>query len=570
MRLKFLKVLMIFGFVLLLAGLFYTQVTKGAYYFKLSEKNRIRLVPIKGPRGTIFDRNGKKLADNKLSLDVAVVPQELKDKEETFIRLSEIVGVPADELLARYSKRYLAPFAPITLVRDVDKKTAIIVEENSVLMPGVMIQPQPVRFYAGVCAHVLGYLSEINRQELEALREYGYKMKDLVGKSGVEKNYDIYLKGEDGGKQLEVDNRGRVVRVLGSKDAKIGKDIYLTIDSDIQETAENGLRGYKGAVIVMNPNNGEILALASSPGFDPNAFLDEDAKKNIGRLFLDSARPMLNRAISGLYPPGSIFKIITATAGLETKAITQYSTFTCNGSYYPGRSGFNCWNRDGHGPQNLVQGIAHSCNVYFFNVGRLAGPDNVTKYASLYGLGKPTGIDLPGEKKGLLPSRAWRRAQKRQTWYEGDTLNFSIGQGDLLVTPIQMLTAVSGVANGGYLVQPYLIKNIAGVESTRMKMRKLPISESTIKSIKTGMIGSVENESGTGKRAKIEGFRFCAKTGTAQSGRGGNHGWFVGFAPVENPKVSFIVFVEHGGSGGQVPADIVRSLIEKMREKKML
>jgi len=571
MRSKTLKRIIIFGFFLLVAGLFYTQIIKGTYYYKLSEKNRIRLVPIKGPRGIIQDRNGKIIVENKLSLDVVVVPQELKDKEQAFARLSEILKVPEEELYAKYKKKYLAPFAPITLASNIDKKTAMIIEEEKVWMPGVMVQPQPIRFYVdnGTCAHVIGFLSEISKEELHRLREYGYKMKDLVGKSGIEKTYDFYIRGEDGGKQLEVDNRGKIVRMLGSKEPKVGKDITLTIDLDIQERAEELLRGYKGAVVVMNPNTGEVLALASYPDFDPNDFLNTDSRDKVVELIKSSQRPMLNRAIGGLYPPGSTFKIITATSALETKAITPYSTFTCNGSFYPGREGFKCWNTDGHGPQDLSSGIAHSCNVYFFNVGRAAGPDNISKYATLFGLGKQTGIDLPGEKKGLVPSRLWRKTKTRKNWYEGDTLNFSIGQGDLLVTPIQMVSAVSCIANGGYAVQPFIIKKIDNVEATRVKMRKISISDATIKSIKQAMIGTVENEGGTGARAKIEGLTFAAKTGTAQA-RGGSHAWYLGFAPANNPKVSFIVFLEHGGSGGAIPADIVRGILEKMREKQML
>lgn len=572
MRVKIITIAVYVAFAILLIGLISVQILRGPFFKDLSENNRIRLVPIKGPRGMIYDRNGNALVENRPSYNITAIPQELKNKTESFKKLSKIINKDPQKLQLIYKKNYTAPFVPIVLAGDVDRKTAIIVEESRIDIPGVMVQVQPVRFYLNnnLASHLLGFLGEIDRQELLRLRQYGYKIKDLIGRAGVEKSYDSYLRGEDGGMQVEIDNKGTLTKILGFKKPQKGKDIQLTIDIRIQKIVDNLLGNQKGAVIVMDPQTGEILAIESSPGFDPNIFIQREKRKKVKEILKDNRKPLLNRAISGLYPPGSIFKIIVAAAALETGKIFEHSRFSCSGKYFLGNKQFGCWDPDGHGSQRIPWALANSCNVFFYQAGRVLGPDNIHNYASLFGAGKPCNIDLPGENKGLLPSRSWIKAVRHKKWYEGDTLNFSIGQGYLLVTPLQMVKMVSCIANGGYVVTPFVVKKIGDKEVADAKSRKIKIGTKTIDLIKDGMQKVVEAPNATGNRAYVQGAAIAAKTGTAQAGRGSSHAWIVGFYPADKPKISFVILIEHGGSGGMGPALIVRDLVEEIRKRKIL
>jgi penicillin-binding protein 2 len=551
-------------FLVILAGLFYLQILRWPLYHDLAKKNHIRLIPSPGLRGTIYDRNGLAIVDNRLSFDVVVIPQEVDNVDTTYDRLSQALGISRSRIESIVGKDYTAPFAPITIAGDVDKDLAFRLEEKKQELPGVLVLPRTLRWYiyGERTSHIVGYLSLINKEELEQLRDYGYSGDDLVGRSGIERSYDKYLKGEDGGTQLEVDATGRLVKILGSKNQKKGTDITLTVDAKLQAYASDCLEGIKGSVVIMDPRNGEILTMASSPSFDSNIFVERGKGEQAVDYMRSASHPMLNRAIDGRYPPGSIFKIIMSDAGLETKAITEHTTFVCTGKFFLGKAEFDCWKEGGHGAQDLRDAITHSCNIYFYNLGRKLGPDVISEYAQKFGLGKPTGIDIGGENDGLVPSPAWKKAKRGQSWYEGETINYAIGQGDLLVTPLQMVEVVSAFATEGNAPRPHLLKKVGNADVQVPKPRTIPVSKAAIETIKSAMVNVVASDTGTGQRARIEGIKVAAKTGTAQTSNGEPHAWFLGFAPADDPKIAFVVMVEHGGHGGVTAADIAKKILD--------
>lgn len=557
MRIRGISAILSVMFMGLVASLFYTQIIRYSKYADLSRNNRVRLIPIEGQRGRIFDRNRTLLVSNRSSFGVIVIPQELEDSTKTLSRLGSLLGMSAQQVYKKVEKNFTAPFAPISIKEDADKKTAIMIEGQSGHLPGVMVRVIPKREYKfnEEGSHIFGYLGEIGRGELERLKGYGYQVKDLVGKSGLEKNYDTYLRGEEGGMQLEVNNRGYFVKPLGRKESLCGKDLYLTIDSRLQDFIEKLLDGKTAACAVMVPDTGEILALVSKPDFDPDVFINREKDAQRVALLKNPDKPMLNRVVSGLYPPGSVFKPVIAIAALEKKKITSYTTFSCSGQYSVGKAVFRCWDDEGHGPQTVSEGLKNSCNSFFYQVGRVVGADDIYNYAMKFGYGVPTGIDLPEESAGLVPNKMWKRLAKKEGWFEGDTVNFSIGQGYLLVTPLQVLRMTAAIANGGILVQPYLVKKIENVDVSSRSNKEIGISKKTIEIVKLGLRRVVQDESGTGRKARAEGVDIAGKTGTAQSPNGLSHAWFIGFAPVDKPKIAMVVFVEHGGKGGLEAAE---------------
>ncbi|KPK42391.1 MAG: hypothetical protein AMJ78_02760 [Omnitrophica WOR_2 bacterium SM23_29] len=568
MRSKIYSTIISIAFIILFFTIFYLQIIRWPTYHVLSQKNHIRLVPLEGLRGTIYDRNGLPLVDNRLSFDVIVLPQEIEDEDKTFSRVAKVIGVSKEDIKMTLEKEYQAPFAPITIARDINRETAFILEEIKQDIPGILVQSRALRWYIynESASHIIGYLSLINKEELGRLRDYGYTMRDLVGRSGVERVYDRYLKGEDGGMQLEVDAVGRLVRTLGTKIPKKGRDITLTVDARLQSCVSEFLADLKGAVVVMDPNNGDILAMASGPSFDPNVFIDPNESRTATALLRSRAHPMINRAINGQYPPGSLFKIIVALAGLETKKITEHSSFNCVGKYMVGNIEFDCWKKGGHGLQNLREGLIHSCNIYFYNLGRKLGPDVLAEYAYKFGLGKSTRIDLPNEGKGFVPTVWWKKTAKGENWYDGETVNYSIGQGYLLVTPLQMAQVISIFATEGNIPRPHLIKKIGDSGIIAPKPKTLHISKDNVRIIKEALIQIVDSETGTGQRARVEGLKIAAKTGTAQNPQGEPHAWFLGYAPADNPKIAFVVLVEHGGKGGLSAADLSKRILEFIRD----
>lgn len=559
-RLTILRGIAISIISVLIIGLGYLQVARGKYWEGVSRENRIRLVKSKPLRGMLFDRKGRVLATNRQILVVSVIPGKLSSQRQTLKRLSELVGLEKKEIEERLGEEKFNKYNPVRIKENVEMKTATCILESFDL-PGVVVEMIPVRYYpqGKMASHALGYVGEITKGKLEKMGSAGYKLKDIIGLDGIELYYDWDLRGEEGGSQVEVDALGHKVRVLGYREPRPGKNIVLTLDKDIQEVAERAMGNKVGAVVVMNPQNGEILALVSKPNFEPNFFLSKISTKDWSNLVHHPNKPLQNRAIANKYPPGSVFKIVTASAALESGKTTAASEFFCSGKYRLGKGLFRCWRRAGHGKINFVQGIAQSCDVVFYQLGRELGMKELGKFAELFGLGSPTGIDLAGEVAGRVPTKMWKKISFRgEPWYGGDTINTSVGQGFLQVTPLQMAVMTSIIANGGKRVKPHLLK------TKTLRGEELSLSKQTIDVIKEGMIKAVAEAKGTGHSAYLPGLSIAGKTGTAEDPpRGEPHAWFVSFAPADNPKMVIVVFVEQGGKGGEVAAPIAREIYKQ-------
>lgn len=568
MRFRFFNLIVAVLFLVLFLGLVYIQLIKGGYYYDLSQKNHIRLIEWDAMRGRIFDRNGQILADSKLTFDIAVIPQDFQEKN--LRRLSRILNTDSETLKKKLKKGYISAFSPIVIRENANKTEALLVEQEKFDLPGVIVQIQPKRYYPDYSAgaNVLGYVGLIDRSKITKLKNYGYKIQDIVGYSGVEEYYDASLRGENGGIQVEVDNRGRQKGILGIRPTVKGKDLVLTLDARIQRRASELLSDIRGAIVVMQPYTGEILGMVSSPSFDPNLFTIENSDSEIKRILNDYRSPMLNRAISGAFPPGSVFKIVTALSALETKKATANTSFFCKGSLQVGNRSFACW--ETHGVQNLIEAIIHSCDVHFYNLGLLAGPEALTKYAKEFGLANKTQIDLPYEVKGNIPDSIQRKLSRNANWYKGDTANFAIGQGEVLITPLQAARLAAAVANGGLLVYPYVAEYIGNEKIRRDKPPvKLPFKKANLDLIKMSLRKVVQSETGTAHIAEIENLKVAGKTGTAQTPIGESHAWFVGFCPADKPKIAFCVFLEYGGSSHNAVL-IAKDLLQFMLSEGLL
>jgi penicillin-binding protein 2 len=500
-----------------------------------------------------------------------VAPQDINDGEALFQFLGKVLGVEPKRIEARYTQKKYAPFAPVVVVEDIDRDKAIVLEENRYLYPGLIIEEGFKRFYPlnENSAHVLGYVGKISPAEQDKFKEYGYSPRSIVGKSGVEKYYDAYLKGSAGGVQIEVNSRGQQVRLLSLKEPTKGQDISLTIDSDVQQVAAESLAGQTGVIIVMDMANGEVLGLTSSPTYDPNVFIDSAKSQQISRLFSDSAAPLLNRGTKGLFPPGSVFKVPVALGALGDLKINRQSSFVCNGVYDLGGKPFRCTHV--HGPQNVIESLAHSCNIFYYHLGLILGPDAIERYARLFGLGRPTYIDLPFEEDGYIPGRRQKTQHGKKGWYPGNTLNFSIGQGDVLVTPLQLVRMMSTVANDGVEVQPHVIKSIGDIVIEQYNFqRTIQADKQALSIVQKGLRAAVTNYSGTAHALDIEHLYVAGKTGTAQtSGGQEDHSWFVGYAKNDKKNIAFCVFLEHGGSSHNACL-VAREMLLRLRERKIL
>lgn len=577
------------AFVILIVRLFYLQVVEGKELRRLSENNCIRLQSIDPPRGLIFDCTGKLLVDNRPSFDLSIVLKDAEPVEHTIAKLSQYIKVPASELWSKIARiKGISSYNPVLLKQDIGRDALAVIEVHKFDLPGVVVNVNPKRHYLSKlsAAHLIGYLGEINSNELKSGKYTGPRSGDFIGKFGVEKAYEHLLWGKRGGQQVEVNVTGQVVRILKTVAARPGNNIYLTIDHRLQKRAEDLLDGMAGAVAVMEPATGGILALVSSPAFDQNAFVNGMSHEKWNSLISNPFRPMENKAIQGEYPPASIFKIITAIAALEEKIINEKTTFYCPGYYKYGDRAFRCWKKDGHGRVDIFKALAESCDVYFYQVGQKLGVDRLAWYAKACGLGSPTGINLDHEARGLVPTAAWKKRRTGVTWQRGETLLVAIGQGYNLVTPLQMLVLTSAVANGGIRYKPLIVKTIETAEgkiistdslhTKREIAGKLPASRQTLEIVKKGLWNAVNVRKGTATIARIDGIAISGKTGTAQVvGRKQNdtsderplaahlkpHAWFVAFAPSDEPKMAVVVIVEHGEHGSSTAAPIARELI---------
>jgi penicillin-binding protein 2 len=567
-RVRIFSLILIFCLVVTLSGLAYIQLVMHQRYSTMSEGNRLKLVPLMAPRGTISDRNGTDLVKDVLSFNVSVIYSRIKNKEALAKDLGRTLGIPEDEILADIKAARSHSYTPYCVAEDVGIERSIHIEEIGSEHPGLLLEVKAKREYlrGSAASNLVGYLGLINRSEFEKLKPYGYRMDDLIGRSGVEKHYDDYLRGKHGGKQVEVDHRGREVTTLSLKEPVPGKSLRLTIDLRLQEFCDGLLKDKRGAIVAMDPHTGAILAMSSAPCYDPNIFVDKRRRGEVIAILKDEKYPLINRAISGVYPPGSVFKIIVAVAALETRTITANTMFSCGGSFVLGRKVFNCWKESGHGEQDLREAIKNSCNVYFWRMGLLLGVDKIAEYAARFGIGERTGIDLPAEAAGVLPSQAWKKKNIKDKWYKGETLNYSVGQGYLLVTPLQIARAVSVFANKGYLVKPYVVETVEGLPMARGEKMSLGISSGNMAAVREGMKMVVNDKRGTGLKARQKDVVVAGKTGTAQTSREKSHGWFGGFAPFDDAKLTVVVFDEYGGKGGYYAAETAGKVFEKARE----
>ena len=579
-----LLVLVVFGILIL--RLWFLQILNGSTYRTKSENNRIRVCTISPFRGIIYDRNGELLVANRPSYDLYVIPEEVQDRTHLLQSLNRFVGLelqPAGQKLDKGSRRY--PFRPICLKRDMSRDELALIETHRFNLPGVMIKVKPQRHYVceDLASHLLGYLGEVNERQLRRGQYPGIRPGDLIGKSGVEEKWQTVLSGMPGGEQVEVDAAGRKIRVISLKPPVSGENIYLTIDKDLQTTAEKALAGKRGAIVAMDPNNGEILALVSSPSFDPNLFVGGIDRATWEKIASSKDFVLQNRALSGQYPPGSVFKIVVALAGLEEGVIDPEEEVVCTGVYLLGRHRYHCWKKHGHGKVNLHRAIVESCDIYFYKMGKRLGIDKLAYYARMFGLGEVTGFDVGQEKPGLIPTSEWKLRKWGVPWQGGETVSVSIGQSFVLVTPIQAVTLISAIYNGGVIFNPQVTKWVgkSGTEKiyefSPKIMGRIAVRQEYFDIIKKALVGAVNEPHGTGSKARLKHVSVAGKTGTAQvvtlekekafrdkgevPFRFRDHAWFVAVAPAERPRIALAIVVEHGGHGGSAAAPIAAEMI---------
>ena len=551
----------------------YLQIYQGEYYAGLADGNRIRIVPSMAPRGTFYDRNGELLVTNRPGFSVSLLPLTAPISDDVIARLSDLLKVPTDEIKTKIAGH--SGFNPIRIKTDVTPDIVSIIEEQKSQYPGVVIEVTPIRDYIlkQEGAHTFGYVSEINDTELEKMKDEGYKSGDIIGKFGIEKIYDKELRGENGGQQVEVDVSGKPVQILGRKEPVPGDDLELTIDIKLQQAAEKAvdeqltqIGAHAAAAVVMNPQTGEILAMVSRPAFDPNLFAHGISSKDWNQLNNNPYHPMDNTTITGEYPPGSTFKIVTGTAALTEGVVTPDEQIFDSGHHWIIPKG----NADGEalGWLNFRSALAHSDNVYFYEMGNRLGIDRLEKYARMFGLGAKTGIDLPYEASGLVANRRYKEKNFDDgEWYLSETFDAAIGQGFNLVTPLQAAMVMGEIAADGKRYKPHVVNRIIAPDGSVVKdfqpelLSQLDVPEEDIKLVQDGLHDVTKY--GTAA-SSFRGFTvdIAGKTGTAENSQGRDHGWFVAYGPFDNPNVVVAVIVENGGYGSQSAVPIGRKILE--------
>jgi penicillin-binding protein 2 len=576
---KWCRLILVVTMIVLSIRLWDLQIMRGSEMRKLSEQNRIRIKKVLAPRGVIYDRNGKVLADTRPSFNIYVTAEDIKDFNQTVDGLANLMGIDREEIVDKLkAASNFPPSFPVKIKSDISQDEVAKVEAHRVYLPGVTIQIEPKRYYPHgiMVAHALGYVSEINGDELKMKEYKDYSPGDYIGKYGLERMYETYLRGTDGEKRVEVDAMGREIRTLDMKEPIPGDALYLNIDMDIQMAVEKALDGKKGGVIAVEPKTGGVVVLVSRPAFDPNRFASGITKEEWNELITDKTHPLQNRVIQGRFPPGSTFKIVSALAALDMDLINEQTTFSCRGGLFFGRRVFKCWKKGGHGSVAVHRGIVQSCDVFFYNVGLKLGVDRIHAMAEAIGLGKITGIDLPGEKHGVIPSSEWKKKTFGEPWYEGETLSVAIGQGAVWLTPIELQQLAAFVANEGVTFKPQIVKKIVSPEGKVVKVfnpvknTEHKLKPETFAIVKEGMKGVVNEPGGTAYGSRIKTISMSGKTGTAQAGSqgGGDHAWFIAFAPAENPAIAISVLVEHGGHGSSASAPVAKIISETFLKEK--
>lgn len=626
-RFALFRAVVILGFAVLLLRLWQLQVISAQEFRLKADRNRFRLVPISAPRGIIYDRFGRQLVRNVPSFSVSIVPaglpKEPTERRAVLERLGKLLQMPVENPIRQgetsttieeltsvpvrglrgpsleqlLQERARGPYTPVNIADNIDRQAAFIIEEEHLRLPGVIVEAKPLRQYIDgpLTAHILGYVGRIPSERIQAYiedKQKGYAPDDLVGLTGIELMMEDVLRGTKGQKHIEVDAFEREVAVIASSPPVPGHNVFLTIDLELQRVAEEALRaGMRqagtsvGIAAAMDPRSGEILAMVSLPAYDNNLFSGGISYEDYAELSSDESRPLVNRVISGQYPPGSSFKIVPASAALEEHVIDRSTTIRCEGilllpnKYYPDDPSlaqkFRCWVPSGHGSLNVIGALQNSCDIFFYEVAGGyrdfvgLGIERLGKYMHMFGFGELTGIGLSGEAAGLVPSGRWKRQNYGESWVTGDTYNAGIGQGFVLATPLQMLNATAAIANGGTLYRPQLVYRVIDVQGQVVKsltpeiIRKLDISAENLAIVREGMRAAVTQ--GTAWRAQMAGLAVAGKTGTAEfpavdeegklirdkEGHLLTHAWFVAFAPYEDPEIALVVFLEAGGEGAR-------------------
>jgi len=577
------------GLIMLLGKSFYLQVVHGQEYRQLAERNRIRTDYETTTRGTIYDRNGKVLVKNSPEFFVSIIPSELpftpEERWPIYEKLGDIIELWPQEIEAAINevdRSSLYYYQPIVIKEPLkyDQAIKIVIADDN--LPGVHVQNNIKREYLNTgmrsLSHILGYTGKINAEELEQLERGTYLLTDAIGKTGIEKQYELELKGAHGIVRTEVDAFGREKKVVEQVQRRVGSNIVLTIDADLQEHIEKVTREFlvqrgkhRASVVAMNPQNGEVLAMVSLPTYDNNVFAEGIKPDAYKALLEDPHNPLFSRSVSGEYPSGSTFKMVMAAAGLQEGVIKEYTTFLSAGGIRIGEWFFPDWKAGGHGVTDVRKALAESVNTFFYILGggfnsiEGLGVDAIQRYAYLFGLGRKLGIDIPGERDGFLPTREWKETVKGERWYVGDTYHFSIGQGDLLVTPLQVAAYTAAVANGGAVYQPHLVKEVINPNDNNISAIQPKVIESgfiddkNIQIVRQGLRQGVTN--GSGRRLSQFAMPIAGKTGTAQWSRDGEpHSWFTSFAPYDNPELALTILVEEGGDGSDLAVKIAEQI----------
>ncbi len=577
------------GFAFLALAFWYLQVVQFNHLHELAENNHLRTLALRAPRGVLYDRHGRVLVENRDSYNISIVREHSKNLPQTVRLLAAVTGIDAGPLQGTIRRRESEPlYRPIPVIEDASLAQVAAVAAHRLDFPDVVVEKVPTRQYPtdDLAAHLFGYVGEVSEEQLAGQNLHAG---DVVGQSGVEKIYNALLMGEDGARKVVINSTGREIRTLEEIQPTEGRRVELTIDYDVQHATEEGFHilGFNGAAVILDPRNGEVLSYVSLPAYDPNAFASRgpDFSTTWASLNTDKLKPLQNRAIQGRYSPGSAFKMAVATAALEEGIATpDFKVHCAGGAFFYGRH-FNCWKKEGHGTVDMLAGIEHSCDVYFYTLGNIVGVDRIHKWATMLGLGEKSGIDLPNEVQGLVPSTEWKRAATGEKWYAGETISVSIGQGQVSVTPVSMAVYISTIANGGTRYVPHLVRAVDEGRGWKMApppppKSQVPFRPSTVATLHQAL-WLVVNGAGTGGNARIQGKDVCGKTGTAQvisleaakalAGRKDldlrDNGWFVFFAPRDNPEIAGVVFGEHSGHGTEA-AKIARYAMETYFAKK--
>lgn len=550
-------------FIIFLARLYQLQVVQYDRFKGYADANRIRMVTQKAPRGIIYDRYGNILADNTNQYNVRIIPYEVSKSKDVYPILAGILDITEEELKRRVRKNWQGQFLPAWVAEDIDFQTLTRLQERKLDLPGVLFSLEPMRSFPSKAnlSQVIGYLREVDERDLKVIKDYGYRAGDLIGWKGIERHYESILRGRPGYSYIQVDVYGQEVSALSDRrnqSPRYGNDLYLTIDLSLQAFAESILTEKKGSIVMMDAHSGEILCLVSKPDYSPALFAGIMRADIWDQLRNDPERPLYNRTTQGTYPPGSTFKLITAIAALEEGIIDPSFEFRCRGQYRLGRRAFKCWNPAGHGRMDLHDALVNSCNVYFYHLILKLDLDLWARYARLFRFGERTGIDLVEESAGVVPDGKFLDAKYGVGgWTEGNKLNLVIGQGDLLVTPIQLVRFAATLANRGKMLRPHLGLKYYDKSSEEYRIfdasrpdSLIEISPETWQFIQEAMFEVVNHRRGTGRAARVTGLDIYGKTGTAQNPHGDAHSWFIGFCKYPQRTIAITVLVEHGGSGG--------------------